>query len=86
MRNPLSIATDGYLSNYNRTLAIATNGYLSTYAIAVIPIVRTKTQGDDAEKDKRYNGEYQHLFRERKLQEDEDMLLMMNLITKILYK
>ena len=36
MRDPLSIATDGYLSKDNYTLAVATRGYLSTYALMVI--------------------------------------------------
>jgi len=43
MRDPVSIASDGYLSKYKRTLSIATRGYLSTYAIIVVKIGGTGT-------------------------------------------
>jgi hypothetical protein len=36
--DPLSIATDGYLSKYKWTLSVATRGYLSQFALVVIPI------------------------------------------------
>jgi hypothetical protein len=36
--DPLSIATDGYLSKYLLPLNIAVRGYLSVYTIAVISV------------------------------------------------
>jgi hypothetical protein len=39
--DPLSIASDGYLSKYQRTLNIAVRGYLSVYALVVITVPAT---------------------------------------------
>lgn len=36
MRDPLSIASDGYLGTYKKTQTIATEGYLSVFSIIVI--------------------------------------------------
>jgi hypothetical protein len=76
--DPLSIATDGYLSKYKWTLSVATRGYLSQYAIVVIPIPPQQPSGALGfgvlyTDDKEHNREAQlH-------QEDSEILLIMQI-------
>jgi len=67
MINPLSVATDGYLTTNKRLLSIAVNGYLSYSQIPTPEVVVTQKRGDDAVFNVRLK---------RILQEDEEILII----------
>ena len=80
MIDVLSIATDGYLSKYKRTLSIATRGYMSQYAIVAIPISPPSLapgtgMGLYVDTERRQARE----LREVLLRDDEDILLLLQI-------
>lgn len=75
MINPLSIATNGYLSRDKKRLSIAVDGYLS-------PFVYFEIQSETIEK-LRKAGLLKVKTHQDRLREDEEVLLIINLFMKV---